>query len=79
LLEEDTGLNAETKQTVMKKLGNLVLAYNRRVDLTLNATGQESALTYPINADDFANLVDRNGPTKPTNVELAAEKEKIGN
>jgi outer membrane protein OmpA-like peptidoglycan-associated protein len=79
LLEEDSGLNAETRQTVMKKLGNLVLAYNRRVDLTLNATGQESALTYPINADDFASLVDRNGPKKPNAVELAAEKEKIGN
>jgi outer membrane protein OmpA-like peptidoglycan-associated protein len=79
LLEEDTGLNAETKQTVMKKLGNLVLAYNRRVDLTLNATGQESTLTYPINADDFASLVDRNGPKKPNGVELAAEKERIGN
>jgi len=79
LLEEDTGLNAETKQTVMKKLGNLVLAYNRRVDLTLNATGQESALTYPINADDFASLVDRNGPKRPKGVELAAEKERIGN
>jgi len=49
---------------VMKKLGNLVLAYNRRLDLTLNATGQESALTYPVNADDFASLVDRNGPKK---------------
>ena len=79
LLEEDTGLSAETKQTVMKKLGNLVLAYNRRVDLTLNATGQESALTYPINADDFASLVDRNGRKEPNRVELAAEKERAGN
>lgn len=79
LLEEDTRLNAETRQTVMKKLGNLVLAYNRRVDLTLNATGQESALAYPINAADFASLVDRNGPKKPNGVELAAEKERIGN
>jgi hypothetical protein len=64
LIEEDTALNGKTKQTVMKKLGNLVLAYNRRLDLTLNATGQESALTYPVNADDFASLVDRNGPKK---------------
>ena len=79
LLEEDSGLNAETRQTVMNKLGNLVLAYNRRVDLTLNATGQESAQTYPINADDFASLVDRNGPEKSNGVELAAEKERIGN
>ena len=79
LLEEDSGLNAETRQTVMNKLGDLVLAYNRRVDLTLNATGQESAQTYPINADDFASLVDRNGPKKSNGVELAAEKARIGN
>jgi outer membrane protein OmpA-like peptidoglycan-associated protein len=79
LLDQDTGLSTETRQTVMKKLGNLVLAYNRRVDLTLSATGQESALTYPINADDFASLVDRNGPKKTNGVELAAEKAGIGN
>ena len=79
LLDQDTGLSAETRQTVLKKLGNLVLAYNRRVDLTLNATGQESALTYPFNADDFASLVDRNGLKKANGVELAAQKEKIGN
>lgn len=79
LLEEDTGLNTATRQTVMKKPASLVLAYNRRVDLTLNATDQESALTYPINADDFAGLVDRNGPKKANGVELAAEKEKFRN
>jgi outer membrane protein OmpA-like peptidoglycan-associated protein len=79
LLDQDAALSTETRQTVMKKLGNLVLAYNRRVDLTLNATGQESALTYPFNADDFASLVDRNGVKKASGVELAAEKERIGN
>jgi hypothetical protein len=36
-------------------------------------------LTYPINADDFASLVDRNGPKKTNGVELAAEKAGIGN
>jgi outer membrane protein OmpA-like peptidoglycan-associated protein len=79
LLDQDAGLSTDTLQTVLKKLGNLVLAYNRRVDLTLNATGQESALTYPFNADDFASLVDRNGLKQTNGVELAAEKEKIGN
>jgi outer membrane protein OmpA-like peptidoglycan-associated protein len=33
LLEEDSGLNAETRQTVMKKFGILMLAYNQRVDV----------------------------------------------
>src|SRR5258708_21847969 len=72
-------LNGNNSRFLLKKLGNMVLAYNRRVDLTLNATGQESALTYPFNADDFASLVDRNGLKKANGVELAAEKERIGN
>jgi outer membrane protein OmpA-like peptidoglycan-associated protein len=79
LLDQDAQLSNETRQTVTKKLGNIVLAYNRRVDLTLSSTGQESARTYPFNTDDFARLVDRNGPTKPSGVELAAQREKVGN
>lgn len=79
LLDQDTNLSAEERQKVVKKLGNIVLAYNRRVDLTLSSTGQESARVYPFNTDDFARLVDRNGPRKGNGVELAAEKERIGN
>ena len=79
LLDQDTNLSAEARERVVKKIGNIVLAYNRRVDLTLSSTGQESARVYPFNADDFARLVDRNGPKRGTGVELAAQKEKIGN
>ncbi len=79
LLDQDTDLSAETRQKVVKKLGNIVLAYNRRVDLTLSSTGQESARVYPFNTADFARLVDRNGPKKGTRVEQAAEQERIGN
>lgn len=79
LLDQDTELSADKRQIVVKKLDNIVLAYNRRVDLTLSSTGQESARTYPFNTDDFARLVDRNGPTKPSGVELAAQREKVHN
>lgn len=79
LLAQDTTLSDETRQKVIKKLGNIVLAYNRRVDLTLSSTGQESARVYPFNANDFARLVDRNAPRKPHGVQLAAEKESVGN
>jgi outer membrane protein OmpA-like peptidoglycan-associated protein len=78
LLDEDTQLSAEKRQIVMRKLDNIVLAYNRRVDLTLSSTGQESARTYPFNTDDFARLMDRNGPTKSNGMELAAQTEKAG-
>jgi outer membrane protein OmpA-like peptidoglycan-associated protein len=34
LLNENTGLNDDARQSVIRKFGNVVLAYNRRVDLT---------------------------------------------
>jgi hypothetical protein len=48
------------------------------VDIALKPTGQQSAREYPFKAQDFAALIDRNGPTKTgSGVELAAEKETI--
>lgn len=79
LLDQDTNLSAEERQKVIKRVGNIVLAYNRRVDLTLSSTGQESARVYPFNTDDFARLVDRNGPKKGNGAEPAAEQERTGN
>ena len=79
LLEQSPDLNAKTLETVTKKLGNLVLAYNRRVDLTLSSTGQESARAYPFNAKDFAALAERDPKKGPAPVQLAAEKEHMGN
>jgi outer membrane protein OmpA-like peptidoglycan-associated protein len=79
LLAQDPSLSDDARQKVIRKLGNIVLAYNRRVDLTLSSTGQESARVYPFNASDFARLVDRNAQTKPHGVQLAAEKESMGN
>jgi len=54
------------------------LANNRRVDITLSTTGQESAHQYPFKAEDFATLVNRNGIYKEI-VQQAAEKKKIEN
>jgi len=79
LLEQSPDLSAQTLETVTKKLRNLVLAYNRRVDLTLSSTGQESARAYPFNAEDFAALAERDPKKGPAPVQLAAEKEHVGN
>jgi outer membrane protein OmpA-like peptidoglycan-associated protein len=79
LLDQSSDLATDSRDKVVKKLGNIVLAYNRRVDLTLSSTGQESARAYPFNADDFAKLVDRNGPTKASPIEPAVDKERSGN
>jgi len=76
LLQQNPNASDAERQAALQHLTNLVLAYNRRVDLTLNTTGQESLRNYPFNADDYARLVDRNGPIKPTGVEQAAERTK---
>jgi hypothetical protein len=78
MVEQNPELNDEERQKALEKLHTLVLANNRRVDITLSTTGQESARQYPFKAQDFATLVDRNGTTKEV-VQQAAEKEKIEN
>ena len=77
-VEQDPNLSAEDRQKTLQKMQTIVFAYNRRVDIALKPTGQESAREYPFKSQDFAMLIDRNGPTKPgRGVELAAEKEKM--
>ena len=63
--EEVKGLvagNAELTEMERKKvIGNLnviVLAQNRRVDVTLSTTGQQSVRSYPFNAADSLTLID---------------------
>lgn len=79
LLDQDTDISEEVRGKIVRRLGNIVLAYNRRVDFTLRSTGQESAREYPFNTDDFARLADRNGPRKPPLLETAAQREGMGN
>jgi len=76
-VEQDASLSPEDRQKTLQKIQTIVLAYNRRVDITLSTTGQESAREYPFKSQDFARLVDRNGPAKPSGVEMAAEKKKM--
>jgi outer membrane protein OmpA-like peptidoglycan-associated protein len=76
-VEQDASLSPEDREKALKKIQTIVLAYNRRVDVTSKPTGQESAREYPFKAEDFARLVDRNSPAKPSGVEMAAQKEKI--
>jgi outer membrane protein OmpA-like peptidoglycan-associated protein len=76
-VEQDASLSPEDREKALKKIQTIVLAYNRRVDVTSKPTGQESAHEYPFKAEDFARLVDRNGPAKTGGVEMAAQKEKI--
>ncbi len=76
-VEQDASLSPEDREKALQKIQTIVLAYNRRVDVTSKPTEQESAREYPFKAEDFAKLVDRNGPMKTGGVEMAAQKEKV--
>jgi outer membrane protein OmpA-like peptidoglycan-associated protein len=77
LLGQNTDLSPEDRQKLMAKFTTIVLAYNRRVDADVTPAGQESAVQYPIKSEDFARLIDRNGPEKEGSVVNAAEKENV--
>jgi outer membrane protein OmpA-like peptidoglycan-associated protein len=78
LVDQNPELAEAERQKALEKLYTLVLANNRRVDITLSTTGQESSHQYPFKAEDFATLVNRNGINKEI-VQMAAEKQKIEN
>jgi outer membrane protein OmpA-like peptidoglycan-associated protein len=59
LIEQDTTLSEATRQKVLKNLPTIVLANNRRVDVTLSTTGQRGVRGLPFNAEDAATLIRR--------------------
>ena len=76
LLQQNPNLTDEERQRRQGALGTIVLANNRRVDISLTPSGQQSRREYPYTSGDFAKLVDRHGPETKSGVQLAAEKEK---
>jgi outer membrane protein OmpA-like peptidoglycan-associated protein len=79
LMQQSPNLTDEQRQQEMWRLKTLVLANNRRVDISLSPTSQQSVRQYPYNGEDFARLIDRNGPSDASTVQFAAKKEKISN
>ena len=80
LVESNPDLSPEARERALQKLPTIVLANNRRVDMTLSTTGEESAKNYPFMSEDYTLLADRNGPEKKpaeNGVEPAAQKEKM--
>ena len=59
LIEEDTDLSAPDRQKIVKNLQTVVLANNRRVDVTLSTTGEQSVRRFPFNAEDALTLISR--------------------
>ena len=61
LIEQNPELSPADRQRMMRNLQVMVLANNRRVDITLSTTGEQSTRLYPFNAKDFLALIDTKG------------------
>lgn len=66
LVEKNPELNAQEQKRVLSQLTTIVLAQNRRVDITLNNTGQQSVKLYPFNVSDSLTLLNEKGATSKT-------------
>ncbi len=71
LIAQNPDLSAADRTRVLRNLNVIVLAQNRRVDVSLNSTGQQSVQLYPFNATDALTLISTKAPTPS---KKAAEK-----
>jgi len=63
LVEQNPDLSDAERKKVLGDLSVIVLAQNRRVDVTLSTTGQQSVRLYPFNAADALTLLDKKSST----------------
>jgi outer membrane protein OmpA-like peptidoglycan-associated protein len=63
-VEQNPELTPEQRQRVLDHLETILLASNRRVDITLSTTGQRSVREYPFNAADSLTLLQQEGIRK---------------
>ena len=66
MIDQDTNLSAAEKQKLLKNLVTVRLANNRRVDVTLSTTGEQSVRQFPFNAKDALTLLSRGAAEKST-------------
>ena len=63
-VEQNPELTPEQRQRVLANLQTVLLASNRRVDITLSTTGQRSVREYPFNAADSLTLLQQEATGK---------------
>ncbi len=63
LVQQNPDLSDAEKARTLKNLSVIVLAQNRRVDISLSTTGQQSVQLYPFNAADATTLISVKAPT----------------
>ncbi len=66
LLDQNTELSAAERVRFSKNLTTIVWAQNRRVDITLPTTGQQSVRQFPFNASDSLTLLNAKAPARKT-------------
>ena len=79
LIEADPDLSPAEKQKILKNLLTVRLANNRRVDVTLSTTGEQSVRRFPFSAKDALTLLSRSGgetTKKKTTAPAPAKKAK---
>jgi len=64
LLDADSSLSPAEKQKLVKNIDTVRMANNRRVDVTLSTTGEQSVRQFPFNAKDALTLLSRGGPAQ---------------
>jgi len=75
MIKQNPELSAAERDKFLHNLAVIVMAKNRRVDVTLSTTGQKSTRWYPFNAADFQILLDRRNLT-PGNKDKKAAPQK---
>jgi outer membrane protein OmpA-like peptidoglycan-associated protein len=73
-IADNPDLTPDDRQQMLKNLSVMVLANNRRVDVTLSTTGQQSTRRYPFNAKDFLALISTKGGEKKPPVKKAPQR-----
>jgi outer membrane protein OmpA-like peptidoglycan-associated protein len=79
LIEAEPDLSPAEKQKILKNLLTVRLANNRRVDVTLSTTGEQSVRRFPFSAKDALTLLSSGGgetPKKKTAAPAPAKKAK---
>ncbi|HKW32094.1 MAG TPA: OmpA family protein [Candidatus Acidoferrum sp.] len=61
LLDADSSLSPAEKQKLARNIDTVRMANNRRVDVTLSTTGEQSVRQFPFNAKDALTLLSRGG------------------
>ena len=75
-IADNPDLSPDDRKQMLSNLRVMVLANNRRVDVTLSTTGQQSTHRYPFNAKDYLALINTKGSDKKPPVKKPPVKKK---